>query len=99
MDNSYLSEHRGVEVRRFRVASTRHHHYTTALEACGAAIRTTPIDSTEPLFFFLPLVSWKNCIVRIPFGPTVDSSGYESCLDGFVQRLANHPDNQVHSTK
>ena len=57
-------------------------YHATALEPCAAAFRAAPLDT---LGFVLPLLTpafWKNYLVRITFGTTVDSSEYESRLHG-----------------
>jgi hypothetical protein len=62
---------------------SRHHYYAATLEACAATVRTAPVDSPG---FVLPLLApafWKNYLLRIAFGATVDSSKYESRLHGF----------------
>jgi hypothetical protein len=49
-----------------------HDHYAAPLEARAATVRTAPLYSPR---FFLPLPApafWKNYLVRITFGATVD---------------------------
>ena len=61
---------------------SRHDHYAPALEACEAAVRTAPVDTTG---FVLPLPAsafWKNYLVRITFGTIVDQLRSESRLHG-----------------